>query len=90
MNCVITGEPMMSCPHCTDDNYIMVEEAGPDYETLGRAFRTNFRGTCTIDYRHTIKKGDLVAKVRRADNPNILVTGVACKNCTLMLPSSRE
>lgn len=89
MNCVVTGEPMARCLHCSDPNYIVAEEQGPEYETIGRAFRTNFRGVCTIDYRHTIKKGDLVAKVQRADNPNILVTGVACKTCTLMLPGSR-
>lgn len=90
MKCVITGEPMTKCLHCSDPNYIEVESDGPDYETVGRAFRSAFRGECTIEYRHSIRKGDLVSRVRRADNPHILVNGVACKNCTLMLPRGKE
>lgn len=90
MKCTITGDPMTSCEHCSDPEYIQLEDEGPEYETIGRAFRTMYKGNCTVDYRHPIKKGDLVSKVRRQDNPIILVTGVACKTCTLMLPRGRE
>lgn len=90
MKCVKTGEDMVHCEHCSDPDYFDVPDEGPDYETLGRAFKSQYSGSCTVEYRHHIKRGDLVSRVRRADNPNILVTGVACKTCTLMLPRGRE
>lgn len=90
MKCTVTGQDMTECVHCLDDNYLPEIEEGPEYETIGRAFRSQFRGVCTLDQRHTVLKNHLVSKVQRADNPNILVTGVACKNCTLMLPRGKK
>jgi hypothetical protein len=89
MKCTVTNEPMVSCYHCLNSSYIEAEPTGPEYEKVGMAFRTSFKGTCTVDRRHTIKKNDLVCKVQRADNPGIPITGVACKNCTHMLPRAR-
>ena len=90
MKCAITGKDMTACEHCLDDNYIPEAEVGPEYETVGRAFRSQFRGVCAIDDRHRILKVHLVSRIQRADNPFILVRGVACKNCTLMLPQGKN
>ena len=90
MKCTVTGQEMTECEHCLDPNYIELDDDGPEYETVGRPFKSQFRGVCTIEYRHSNKRGDLVARVRRADNPNILIGGVACKNCTLMLPRGKK
>lgn len=51
------------------------------YEIIGRPFKSQFRGTCTLDRDHEIKRGELVARVQRADNPMLVVGGVACKMC---------
>lgn len=90
MKCTVTGDDMTICEHCLNDDYLPEIEEGPEYETIGRAFRSQFRGDCTIDNRHRILKGHLVSRVQRADNPNILIQGVACKNCTLMLPRGKQ
>ena len=90
MKCILTNEDMVTCPHCNDDNYLMVDAPGPEYETIGRAFKSQFKGTCTIEYRHDIRKGDLVSKVQRSDNPSLVITGVACRNCTIMLPRGKR
>lgn len=90
MKCIVTGKDMTVCPHCLDDDYIEDIEDGPEYETIGRAFKSQFNGTCRVDDRHTVRKGQLVARIQRADNPNILVQGVACKNCTIMLPKGKK
>lgn len=90
MKCTITDLPMLECPHCIQDDYLMADDPGPEYETVGGAFKSQFRGQCTVERRHDIRKGDLVSRVQRADNPNILITGVACRSCTLMLPRGKR
>lgn len=89
MKCKITGVDMLECAHCTQDDYILLPAPGPQYETTGFAFKSLYKGVCTIEPRHTIRKGDLVSRVQRADNPSIVITGVACRNCTLMLPKGK-
>jgi hypothetical protein len=90
MKCAITGQDMVVCEHCLNDDYIEEVELGPEYETIGRAFRSQFRGVCAVDERHRVLKGHLVSRIQRADNPNILVTGVACKMCTVTLPKGKK
>lgn len=90
MNCTVTGQPMSTCEHCLDPNFIVMEPEGPQYETTGGRFRSQFRGRCCVEPRHEIRKGDFVTRVRRADNPTILVRGVACKYCTLELPRGKN
>jgi len=89
MNCVVTGLPMNVCEHCSSDTWIEIEEPGIEYEVVGRAFKTEYKGTCVVERRHDIKRGDLVSKVQRSDNPAIVVPGVACKHCTLTLPKGK-
>lgn len=60
-----------------------------DFERVGMTFEAQFRGSCAIDHDHNVKRGDKVCRVQRADNPTIVVTGVACKNCTKVLPRAR-
>lgn len=61
-----------------------------EYEIIGRVFEAAFPGHCTIDYEHRVKRGDSVARVQRADNPMLPVTGVACRACTLVLPRAKR
>lgn len=61
-----------------------------DYEAAGGSFETQFPGHCTINRDHKIKRGDRVVRVQRADNPLIPVPGVACKNCTKILPRAKR
>lgn len=51
------------------------------FVAIGRRFKSQFSGVCTIDRDHPIKRGDWVTRVEHADNPFIPVTGVACKYC---------
>lgn len=51
------------------------------YEIDGRTFESSFHGHCTLDYDHRIKRGDRVARLKRTDNPMLVVSGVACKLC---------
>lgn len=55
------------------------------YEAIGRRFESQFRGTCTLDYEHKIKRGDRVTRIQRADNPMLPISGVACANCTKLI-----
>jgi hypothetical protein len=64
--------------------------AEDDYEVRGRPFETAYPQRCTIDPDHKIKRGELVAKVQRADNPFLPVGGVACKFCIKGMPRSKE
>lgn len=57
-----------------------------EYEVVGRPFQAQFSGYCAVDYDHRIKRGDRVARIQRADNPMIPVTGVACPMCLRILP----
>ena len=52
------------------------------YEIDGRIFEAQYRGVCTLDPEHKIKRGDRVARLIRKDNPMLTVGGVACKHCT--------
>jgi hypothetical protein len=61
-----------------------------EYEVRGRVFEAQFTQTCTLDEDHRIRRGTKVAKVQRADNPFILVPGVACALCIKGMPRSKE
>lgn len=60
-----------------------------EYEIIGRRFESQFSGRCAVDWNHRVKRGDIVAKVQRADNPFLPVAGVACGACTKDLPRAR-
>lgn len=60
-----------------------------DYEVVA-VFPSQFVGTCNIDERHRIRKGDRVGKLRRADNPMITIPGVACKYCATDYPRAKS
>lgn len=91
MKCVVTKEDMVTCRHCNEDDYIVIDDTPEiEYEVLLPAFRSLYKGVCTIDARHRIKVQDLVAKVQRSDNPALIVTGVACKTCTQILPKGKR
>lgn len=62
-----------------------MSEIWEKYEIVGRAFDSQYRGTCTLDRDHVIKRGDRVARVQRKDNPMLTVGGVACKLCVAEL-----
>lgn len=51
-----------------------------DYE-IQYIFQTAYRGTCAVNRAHQVKPGDKVAILRRADNPLLPVSGVACERC---------
>jgi len=69
----------------TDD-----EDLIPDHEyEIIATFRSQFSGWCGLVDVHKIRKGDLVAKLQRADNPMVSVPGVACKTCMLDIPRAR-
>lgn len=52
-----------------------------NYEIDGGTFESQYRGACTLDRDHPIKRGDRVARVIRRDNPTLTVPGVVCKKC---------
>ena len=97
--CSHSGMMRYECAHCTGDKLgdespardrytdlePTVDEDFP-YEIVGRAFEASYRGHCNIVYEHKIKVGEKVARVRRADNPMIVVGGVACKICIREIP----
>lgn len=58
----------------------------PEFEIIGRTFEAQYHGVCTLDYDHRVRRGDRVARIQRADNPMLPITGVACKNCIAFLP----
>lgn len=58
-----------------------------EYEVVGHPFPTQFAQFCRVNYTHKIKRGDMVAKIQRADNPMLPVTGVACKVCVRLMSS---
>ena len=75
------------CAHCKgdDDSDII-----PDHEyEVTATFPSQFGGYCNIEEGHRFRKGDRVAKLRRADNPMVNVPGVACPICVLDLPRAR-
>ena len=58
-----------------------MEDLSEKYEIEGRIFESQYRGRCTLDPEHPIKRGDRVARLLRKDNPMLTVPGVACKRC---------
>lgn len=62
----------------------MSEECG--YEVIAR-FPAMYSGFCAVDHTHKIKRGEMVGRIQRADNPMLVVTGVACYRCLKLLPS---
>lgn len=81
--CELTELPPAWCAHCQGTPDLEEEDS---FEVLGRPFDAQFPGRCTIDYDHNIRRGDLVARVQRADNPMLPVQGVACSACVRILP----
>lgn len=60
-----------------------------EYEVLGRPFPAQFKGSCTLNWDHSYKRGDMVARVQRADNPLLPIPGVACAACVRILPRAQ-
>lgn len=85
--CERTDLPQAWCAHCRGSEDIAIEDA---YEVTGRPFEARFPGRCTLDDEHTIRRGDLVAYVRHADNPMLPVPGVACASCVKSLPRAHR
>ena len=82
--CEITELPQAWCAHCRKTPELD-EVFAEDYVLSGRAFEARYHGRCAIDYDHTIRRGDLVAYVKHADNPMLPVPGVACAACVRMI-----
>lgn len=90
--CDFSGLPKEFCAHCKGDK--LGDEKAPvygnddesEFEIIGRVFEAQYSGVCTINYDHRVKRGDRVAKVQRADNPMLPVSGVACAACVKVLP----
>jgi hypothetical protein len=62
----------------------------PDHEyEIVALFPSQYAGYCTIFDMHRFRKGDKVAKIRRADNPMVTIPGVACSVCALDIPRAR-
>ena len=79
--CWLTDLPEHLCSHCKRDQ---------DYEVIGRVWKSQFSGDCTVDSRHHIRRGENVARVQYANNPMIPVPGVACSVCLRELPRARR
>lgn len=63
-------------------------ELDHEYEWTAK-FWSQYSGYCTLNPDHRFKKGELVAKIQKADNPFITITGVACKHCLLDIPKAQ-
>lgn len=101
--CDFSGLAKIYCAHCLGHklgdekpdlpkfgNLDVAREDPEDvFEVIGRAFEAQYKGHCTINYDHTIKRGSRVARVQRQDNPMIPVGGVACSECIRILPKAR-
>lgn len=61
-----------------------------EFERIGQPFAGRFNGICAVDSEHRTRRGDMVSRVQRADNPMLPVTGVACKSCTKELPKAHR
>lgn len=87
MICEFSDLPQESCAHC--QGIVEEKEVHPifgnddpvEFEIIGRTFLSQYSGTCTIDRDHEIKRGTKVARVQRADNPMLPISGVACSQC---------
>ncbi len=90
--CDFSGLPKMFCSHCTGDKLgdespaVYGNDDPAEFEIVGRVFEAQFSGHCTLDYDHKVRRGDRVARVQRADNPMMPISGVACKDCVKILP----
>lgn len=85
--CEKSDLPKEWCAHCRKSEDVNTTE---EYEVVGRAFDAQYSGRCTLDYDHQIRRGDLVARVRHADNPMLPVQGVACSACVKVLPRAKR
>lgn len=89
--CDFSGLPKVFCAHCKGDELgdevkqVYGNDDTDEFEIV-RIFEAQYPGTCTIDREHIIKRGDRVARIQRADNPMLPISGVACKNCVKLLP----
>lgn len=68
-----------------DDSDIIPDH---EYEVVA-TFKSLYAGECTLDERHTYRKGNRVGKLRRADNPMVSISGVACPLCLMDLPRAK-
>jgi len=68
-----------------DDSDIIPDH---DYEIVSN-FPSQFTGYCNIEERHRIRKGERVSKLRRADNPLVIIPGVACSLCSMDFPRAK-
>lgn len=90
MICDFSDLPTETCAHCQgipeekEVHPVFGNDDPVEFEILS-VFPAQYAGTCTIDRDHTIKRGDRVARVQRADNPMLVVSGVACSQCTRIL-----
>lgn len=81
--------PKSSCAHCNvkeEPVSVFGNDDEREFEIIGHPFPAQYGGVCTLDYDHRIRRGDRVAKVQRADNPMLIVSGVACKDCIKGMP----
>lgn len=65
------------------------ERDSEEYEVMA-TFESMYRGSCTLDNRHDVKRGTRVGKIRLISNPLLPVPGVACAQCVKMLPRARQ
>lgn len=90
--CDFSGLPKVFCAHCKGDTLrdekptVYGNDDETEFEIIGRTFEAQYSGVCTINYDHKVRRGDRVARVQRADNPMLPITGVACASCTKILP----
>lgn len=91
--CDFSGLPKASCAHCLkhDDSFLDGTDASTDEAfVIVAVFATQWAQSCTIDRSHRIKRGDMVGKVKRTDNPFIVVPGVACESCVRDYPREKQ
>jgi hypothetical protein len=53
-------------------------------------FNAMYPALCALNRNHKIKPNDLVAKIRRLNNPMLPLPGVVCKDCFADLPRAKD
>lgn len=89
MTCDYSDLPVETCAHCQgipeEPKNVFGNDDPVEFEILGRVFPAAYPGCCTLDRDHVIKRNDRVARVQRADNPNLTISGVACAQCVRLM-----
>lgn len=89
--CDFSELPKVFCAHCKGDKLgdekkpVFGNDDPAEFE-IERVLIAQYNGICTIDKDHSVRRGDRVAIVHRADNPMLKIQGVACKDCVKLLP----